>query len=344
MTQTLTTQRDIPYYSISRLDAFNKCGRYYELKYIERIPSDGLNKSNLLGSILHKALELFYSDNSWQGGTLIDRFPEAVASALTKARLIGEFELDLIESLKDYTKLTEGLYLRASEQYIGSDAIRTKDGKVPSNPQMTGQWKKLEGQLGISTRKEAIDNLFQERPPHVNFSVCEVLSEARNLCSQYKHNPLLSQVNGVEVPISEVIDNEIVNPVPLDSLGVNGYFLHGYIDLVGIYRGEGIVIDHKTSLKLPSEEDLRHHVQLLSYSWALEQINPSIPIRYIGIDHIRSGKTVITEVPNNRDEILREYFDIHQDIKSGIFRKRLNMCTDWFGGKCPFYYHCHTPS
>ena len=339
--QTLETQKDIPYYSISRLDAFNRCGRYYQLKYIDRIPSDSLNRSNLLGSILHKALECLYTQDSWQGLSLLEYYSEAVGEAAFKAKLIGEFELDLIESLNEYSRLTDLLYERASEGYIGEDAIRTKDGKVPSNPQMTGQWKKLEAKLGITLRREAIDNLFRERPPHVNFSVCDVLAEARNLCRQYKHHPDISEVHGIEIPISQVIGNEIINPAPLDSLGIDNYFLHGFVDFTGLYRGEPIVIDHKTSLKLPTEEEIGHHIQLLSYSWALEQINPALPIKYIGIDHIRSGKVIVAEVPSNRDEILREYFEVHKDITSGLFRKRLNMCSDWFGGKCPYFYHCH---
>jgi hypothetical protein len=337
-------QNDIPYYSISRLDAFNKCGKYYQLKYIERIPSDGLNKSNLLGSILHKALECLYENKKWLEESPLDYFSEAVRETLIKAKLIGEFELDLIKSLEEYSKLTDSLYLRANKDYEGADAIRTKDGKIPSNPQMTGQWKKLEGELGISIRKEAIDNFFRERPPHINFSITDVLSEARNLCSKYQHHPEITNVIGIEVPISQVNDDEITNPVSLEPLGVEGYYLHGFVDLLGEYRGRGIIIDHKTSMKVPSIEDISHHIQLLTYSWAMEQINPSMPMSYVGIDHIRTGQVIIAQVPANRDELLREYFKAHQDISNGLFRMKLNMCSDWFGGKCPYYSHCHNPT
>jgi hypothetical protein len=46
-------------------------------------------------------------------------------------------------------------------------------------------------------------------------------------------------------------------------------------------------------------------------------------------------------VPRKTEEIVLENFDnTNEAIKSGVFTRNFNSCTNHFGGLCPYYKRC----
>lgn len=337
----LNNQSDIPYLSVSRLDAYQKCGEYYRLRYVEKVRTTEVTKSTLKGSLVHNAIEAYYNDPNWIGADLEGKYRQAIHETLLNQKLILPYEDHIVGALNEYSAALMQLYSKASGDYNGPDAIRTKDGKVPSNPTLTSQWKKLENQMNISDRKEPLDNLFAERGG-LSFSICEAVVEARALCVKYRHPSEVSEVRHIEYPLSEVDSGCLINPVSLEPFGCSAIYLHGYIDLIGVCEEGLAVIDFKTSVKAPSPDEVTNHVQLLSYSWALEQLNPGTKVAKIGICHIKSGQLIWVNVPTYRDRILQEYFQLHKGISQGSFQKRRTECNNWYGQQCPYYNLCNT--
>lgn len=63
----------------------------------------------------------------------------------------------------------------------------------------------------------------------------------------------------------------------------------------------------------------------------VEKINPEAKIQ------ILTGKLN----HNLEDMVLENVNQINTMIKNEIYFKNLDSCNDWYGGKCPYYSHCH---
>ncbi len=297
--------------SHTQLGTYEKCSelhyREYVLKKRKRVESD----SFIIGDLCHKSLEAYYR------GVVeipLDALYELWGRKLDDMKL-GVFE----EPLRAYTSDMRHLYARARADYNGPDPIRTKDGKVPSNPAMTTEWKKTVEKLRLGERKEDIDHGIQRvlnDPAYtaVSFSTC--YAETVDIIDGYLDPPQLSAIEYVEFPMSQKkfqtnpdgsiiyskdrkpIVESIINPVVFP--GIVGWLLNGFIDLVANLRpdlGGGVVLlDHKTSKgEAPSPVAVANHEQLLKYAWGWNELFGSWPT-HIGINHLRSHTCVIVPV------------------------------------------------
>lgn len=330
-----------PTYSISRLEVYKNCPKHFELKYVLRIkPKRVLPENALVGSLVHSTIENFYLDSNWRDKKPKDFFRQALIEVLVGNELIDKSEIKLVDGVIDYANRVQDLYRRASSDYLGGDPIRNLNGGISYRPTQTNAWKKGMSNLGLVGMKEAIDNLFRKRSPILEASITEAAAKALWLIIPYEHYNEIEDVVSVEFPFSELTDTEIVNPVSLEPLGIDGYYFQGYADCIAKVGGKLAILDHKTSVNAPNKEQVSYHVQLMAYAWAFEQLKGE-KVSYIGIDHVKSRKLILSEVTPERDDILRAFFSTHASIQKGSFDVNLSKCDSWFGNRCPYYNVCH---
>lgn len=342
-------------YSVSRLKTLDKCTEYFRLKYVEKIKVEDISPSTFLGNLCHSCLEFYYGANP-----KIDKitaFELGLRFTLHDKKLVDEENLDLVwDKLWSYLVNLDLLYQKADPNYNGPDAIRTKAGTVPKNPQMTTQWKDDYQGMGLENSKGVLD-LYIEAIEGI--SVADICAEGYSLMKKYKHPQMalpsgekikLKKILYIELPIS-VINKEtgiITNPVkmPDEYGGSSLVYLNGYLDLVGAdEEGNIAIIDHKTSKNEFTHQDIAHNVQLLSYVWAFENLT-GLTVKYIGINNLRYGSCNIVEVPPHEALLERLYtlFKNHNLIEHKIFNKRTpepySPCLDSYGKRCPYLNMC----
>lgn len=327
-------------YSVSRFATYRKCGQAYKYQYVDKQRVKDLSHSNVVGSLVHAVLEEYYT--LMKGGQEehpIEIFKRVYLNAFV------EKELYLPEASKkglwSYAEALGKLYERASSSYKGRDAIRTRSGDIPVQPQATSAWKEAMVQGGIDNRKEFLDSLF----PYKHFSVAEAFAEAYSLCCTYKNPVGLSGVEEIEIALSDWDEARkvLVNPIGLGRWGLEGYYLRGYIDLIAHVNGKLTIIDHKTSSGAIKAEDLSHHEQLLSYAWAWQELTGK-RVEQVAINDIRASKLIVIALPEHTEVVLENLYSAHEYIEKGLFLKhspdKYSPCRSWYGGTCPYIGMC----
>lgn len=343
----LTSISEYKTYSVSRLKSYDTCSQLYKNKYIDKIKVIEGSYYTLLGSLVHKVLEDYYSNKQ----------------SLSPIQLLSLNILDYLKNLGvtpspqlanyilEYTQSLQELYLKSKEDYIGNDSIRKADGSIALVPEKTTGWKRQYQSLGLDSLKQNILLLSQDfdtRTP--NKDISDVFSEAYNLLLNYKHPSIIHSVDHIEFPLSHLNINsmEIINPVLMPSIygGDSGIYLNGYIDLIGKdASGNVIILDHKTSSEEFKSELIPYNVQLLSYAWAYESLT-NTPVSFIGINNIRAGSLAIspTPPPDVRDNLLKTLFNKHILIKHKVFSRHLpesnSPCLKMYGSPCPYLSTC----
>lgn len=340
------------FYSISRLKTYSECSKFYENRYINKIKVQDVSSSTLLGTLVHGAIEEYYlsADRNGKPDSLNRCFSRSSSKILLEMGLLEEEELNYISSsLNAYSLNIKTLYKKASKLYQGSDAIRTREGKEAKSPQATSAWKAEAKLLGLESSKRTIDTFFKGKLP-TEISLAEVYAEALHLVTNYRHPRLITKVEAVEFPIShkDLENDTLVNPVnmPDEFGGEEDFFFNGYVDLIGeTESGEKVIVDHKTSKKAYTEEDLKYNPQLIAYAWAYSVLTGD-KVSYIGINNIRDREFVYTELPDDDQcqEILNSLFSNHKDISSCSFKKKApepySPCLNMFGKPCPYLPCC----
>lgn len=327
------------YYSVSRLKTYTKCSMYYKHQYVDKNRIDSSSYSTSVGKIVHSCLEHYYLDTNRTMAR--DYFNHS--SRLVLAELLNkEIDNKVFDLLLDYANSMSSLYLRSSEDYKGSDRIRTKAGLVPSNPSMTTDWKLSYSSMNLDTKARAIDSYFS-----LGYSISDAFSDAKNLIDRYSPHPYLEEVIAVELAISKNSPEGILNAVRIPSkyVGDKEIYLNGYVDLIAKMPDGVIIVDHKTNSSDFTESDVRYNVQLLTYVYAYYEIT-GIKAKYIGINNIRRNNLCYVQTPSDSEieEILDSLFFNHTLIEKEIFTKHspenYSPCLSMYGSPCPYLSTC----
>lgn len=351
------------YYSVSRLKTYKNCPKYFYNKYILKHPDYGFTSSTLLGSIAHTTLEIYYknilNNNKENNEYLLDILLDSFIITLKNENILEDSMEDIIKnSLSSIACKMQVLYNRSSINYKGKDAIRKRDGSLASNPKLTNDWKDGLISLGISQDVEEINAYFSSLIPKrlsevdasllKDLSIVDIYNDLYNIFKYYK-NPFDNFIiKGIEVPISKLNNNSVINPVlmPEKLGGKENIYINGYIDLLLEKDEKYIIVDHKTGSQPFSREDIMFNSQLILYSWCIEKLTEK-KVSHIGINNINNNSySVLIPLPNDsiRKKILSTLFSSHIGIKANHFPKFIpepySPCLKMFGKTCPFLSIC----
>lgn len=322
----------------------------YKLKYIDKLDVYKSSTSTCIGTLMHSTLEYLYGEEDDTVETAEDAFYRVLVPAFK------DFGLDdaeaILGDLLEYNEDISGLYLRASASYMGADAIRTKAGKVPKSPEMTGVWKEECRRMDLDSRKSRIDYVVQQKSGLESVSITDVYAKANNLAVQYDTPSEIHEIISLELPLShwDYKTNTLRNPVLFPGCSIPNVYLNGYVDNVCKLklpdgRIVNAVIDYKTSKEEFNENIVAHNQQLLAYAKGVE-ILLGIDIDYIGILSIPFNKLVYAPVMEEvQEDILDNYNKIIRYTQEGKFVKHVpdskySPCMSSFGSECPFLENC----
>jgi hypothetical protein len=250
------------------------------------------SNATFTGNMVHEALEEYYLGNE------VHPYP-----ALQKvwAKFFEKHELqNILELLEDVSTDLNQLAWRASAECRDpSKWIRNKDGSVPKALSYNGAYKSEYARLGIEERKAYINtNVGRKAQELADLSIVDCYADSLAMLKDYEEIPGLTEIKGVELPFSKKSKHEdgtwdLESPVELPELGD---YVNGVIDLVAVVNDKIAIIDHKTSSGGPPDiVTVMYWDQLLLYAYAYEKLTRERPY-YIGINHIRSGKTILAPV------------------------------------------------
>lgn len=333
-------------YSFSRITTYSKCGQMYKLRYIDGMPSDSTT-ATLTGNICHEVLEELHLN----GGNSLEILVDNMESILQKRNIA--VPNGYVEKLSSLFLLQEELYLRASAEYDGPDAIRKKDGTVSAYPEMTGTWIKEVKRLNIDGIKIDIDNQFAFLNPElIEISISDVMTDSFNILKKYSIPESIVKTLHTELPISKEVNGQILNQVKIPEKYVDGDDINlvAFIDWIGITKVNGkeglTIIDYKTNKSNTNSNQVKYNAQLCIYSYAVEKVLGQ-KVDRIGIHHLRSNTLHLAKVdPKIVDDVMANTFNPHLSIKQGIFKKHMpdsnySPCLNMYGKKCPYINNCY---
>lgn len=345
-----SSREEFVHYSVSKIKSYKECSEMYKLRYVNRVDTYKASTSTVIGTLLHNALEYLYGTVDDDVHTALDAFYKTVEPSLVDLG-IGD-ACSLLGELLDYNNDINNLYIRASEGYNGADAIRTKAGKVPKSPEMTGIWKEECRRLNLNARKDRIDRTIQNSTTGLEeVSITDAFAKAYILADAYTTPPEFDEVLYVELPITRwnYQTNILYNPILFPGCEYPDVYLNGYIDNVSKLNINGrivnAVIDYKTSKEEFNESIVAHNQQLLVYARGAEELL-DIPIDYIGILSLPQNKLVYAEVDRELQQlVLDNYNEVIRNSHEKNFIKHVpdskySPCLSSFGGRCPFLEHC----
>lgn len=320
----------------------------YKYKYVDKLRDNSLTKATLLGSCLHQILE-----DTYRPHINIDNPPrtleEATILASTNEVLSKVFVHDLTEQITtvyNYYKQVDDLYYRASVDYTGPNAIRKGDGTVAQAPEMTATWKKEIAKLNITNTQDTINSYIKSVDGRwENIDFFDLVLNVIKIANKFSLAPSIKKILGVELEFSPE-----TNIITTPNTGDKGPILEAYIDLIAeMQDGEVAIIDYKSGSQDYTAADIDFNSQLLTYSYAYEQLTQQQP-KYIGIYNLRTNSLVYSQmVPAFRDQVIQQLTSVHKDITNNKFEKRIPNkdyanscpCLDQFHKPCPFLQHCY---
>jgi hypothetical protein len=339
--------------SFSGLESFVNCRRFFEEKYINKTPYEyTIEYSLIVGSWAHELIEEKIRTNNTVN--LEEELLIKVSDWLNNLRIqITQVEVeDIVKCVKELASL---LY-RASVLCIDRElSLRNKDNSVlkdPINYPSSSFLKALKG-CEYYKFKSMIDmEASRQLNEFIDISLTWALADAYNLADSFKIPEWAYKTIGIELGFGTDKDTACY----LDDSGIS---LLGFIDwVVELDDGNIVIIDHKTSklTSKPTPLDVLYHPQLNLYASVFEKLTGRA-VKYIGINHLRTGDIIIAEVDNhvkicNYEHILELFKEsqngkyirrrptdymspcIKKDIKSG---RVINTCP--YLNKCwPSYY------
>lgn len=323
-------------FSFSQLGVYQDCGTKYKRYYLDNDKRKEIGQSMEIGTLVHECIERFYLGEFL---SVHAAFPIVMTEYLDKLGLTAwQNELDHISNI------VSNLMLRASAQYIGLDAIRTADGKVPSAPERTKTWKDELRKHNLEHRIDAANASILRLLPNEwsGVKMATIYSEVDHLTKMYVHPASIAEVKAIEFAFSDPDykgdpnhadpnqrEAHIKNLATLPS----GRVFRGYLDLVGkLYNGQWVIVDHKTSAgDPPSELKVKHHEQLLLYAYFWHQLTGHWPDK-IAINHIRTNTLVMADVdPALAIEAAQRHDELIRAIDKKIFLKHAPFA---YGSPC----------
>lgn len=321
-------------FSHSALETYNQCGEKYRLWYMSDTPRpESRTVETIVGTCVHGILEIHY--NNWKNSTkrpLADSVHEFWFDMLKKADLEG-----VHASLQMYHQRLQDVRRRASKDYAGSDAIRTKDGSVSKSPHLTSAWTDALKSSGLEALREGIDWAAGESDSQWTVaSICDTYSDVVTMLASYR--------DPYDIHTIEAVEFKIQHKYPQ-----SGEPMVGFIDIVARSpRGHLIIIDHKTTSK-PHRESYKveHHDQLLLYGWAYSKLTGQTP-GYLGINFIKNNSMVVGAFDMNLAERAIERREKRiAGINAGIFPIQSptefgSPCwREYSRTACPYLDMCH---
>ena len=345
-------------YSVSRLKTYSECSQAYKYKYIDKLKVTSASVSTIIGSLLHESLEIYlHPDNTID---FITVFENQSKIAFYKRKYIDEntdksiFD-KLYNNLLEYSRDVRTLYHRASADYTGKLAIRTKDGKVSNSPMMTSGWKTASKNLNLGERYYELEDEFNQICILEDISLVEAFTEAYNLASNYETPEEIIETVALEFKLSDYNyeTKEFTNAVlmPDEYGGDTEIYLNGYIDWLGYVMFEGqrrfALIDYKSSKENLTVDKLEYHAQLLAYVYAVEKLT-GIQVEVIGVHSLRHKKLVLVEVDRDILKVANNsLFSKHNLIANNYFYQehlpdsQYSKCLNSFNKECPFLQYCY---
>jgi hypothetical protein len=250
-----------------------------------------------MGSLYHQSLEYFYEDGKRQRP---EDYCKIAATQIFK-QLGAHFSDDIIAELDSYTLDYDAILQRCKEGYVGSDAIRTKDGKVPTNPRMTTGYKQAVDDYQLDMRAALIDNnALGKSEKFMGLSASYIYSMAWSLLTHYEEPEWFGDVMAIELEFSRQQEDikKVLNQVKIPK---TKKLFNGKVDMiVRDVNGGLVILDHKTGSEghPPTELEVQHHEQLNTYAWAYYKVY-GVWVDSLCIHHARSGKFV--KAPLNVD-------------------------------------------
>lgn len=362
----------MPTTSFSRLESYQKCRQFYNLKYNQQEPVDETLKEALVqGSLTHSILEEFLSPDT-------DTKSIETAFAIVFPRFLKEYDFNVFTTkpseisledehelqkfgdlgsksdLLDFVELCRSLaYLlyRASDRCKEPEiAIRNKDGSLLKDPieYPSMSFKSelvpyLDGKFFWDNEAGRVNDLF------IKVSFTWMISKIIFWTHYMRVPSWIVKTKTVEESLIDILPDETEVGIDFGA----GFLLNGYIDWVVLAKNDHVcILDHKTSKKCPSKQDVLHHPQLNLYAWAYEQKYGYLPTA-IGIHHVPSDSYIIAKVDRSIVQATINYLrDIHLDaVHHKLYTKRHpneynSPCIsyDWKTGDvketCPFLHKC----
>lgn len=340
MAERQARNKGIAITSHSRLEAFNKCAAYYKYKYIEKAEyKEEFNSSFFLGTIVHELIEMYLEKGYPAHETFCNMLTSYLAGIEIECRDTTELEFLLGKIAK--------LYYRCSPHCKEpEDQIRTSSGGLLKDPvnYPSSSFKKAVQEEKLWPLIIKYDTMFREQRPDVT-NLVWILGNALYLGNSFRTPKWIKRTIGVEIPISTNEENK----VKLDGTNVH---LNGYIDWV-VETEQGIgIIDHKTSTSKPTGLEVLYSVQLNLYAWAYKEIY-GVPVKYIGINHIKSGEIILAEVEEPTTRLIVNYIEeIQKSIENSKYFPKKSITQynspcykkDFKSGRvselCPFAGEC----
>ena len=348
MSNTTRQANRPPTYSVSKLRTFHTCSMLYKYKYVDKIRDNSLSKATLVGSCLHQALEDNYLPylNKANPPKLL---PNNVILNAINTTLSEVFVHELKQQIAvvyDYYLAISNLYIRASADYAGPNPIRKGDGTVAQAPEMTGTWKKELAKLKLDNAQLDINSYIKSVDARwLNIDFFDLVLTVFKVGNKFQLDSRVKTILGVELAFSPE-----TNVITTPNTGENGPILEAYIDLIAeLEDGEIAVIDYKSGAQEYTEADIDFNSQLLTYSYAYEQLSGKQP-KYIGIYNLRNNRLVLSTMqPVIREQVIQQLTSAHNDIINSKFEKRLPNkdtanscpCLDQFHKPCPFLSNCY---
>lgn len=112
--------------------------------------------------------------------------------------------------------------------------------------------------------------------------------------------------------------------------------INGYIDMI---TTNGLVVDHKSQRRAPTQDQLNHDPQFILYAWAYRELYGALPTGVIW-NHLRTHKLiradVITEFEFKLSQLI---YDINAMLNAEFYPRRQmdTVCTN----ECSFYELCY---
>lgn len=317
--QSNKTMSEYKTVSFSGLESYKTCPQLFSYKYIEKLAYEQpLQKALLVGSWTHKMVE----------GILIN--PETTAEDHFKTNINNwcieckvDLEYDQLESLIDLSINLKELLYRASSFCNDDTKIRNSNGTVLKSPvdYPSTSFKTELAKLPCYRYKAQLDQVAcQKNEAFLDMSFSWLFAEALYNASMFKFPSWAEKTLFTELAFGTTEHNQ----VPL-SEGSKGGLL-GYIDwIVKMKDGRVAIIDHKTSTKCPTNEEVLFHPQLNLYAYAYKMLYGNHP-DIIGINHIKSGRVILAEVMLNVVYETVEYYSSIYDLsqKGEIYKKHPN--------------------
>lgn len=330
------------YTSFSRLEAYKKCSEYYHLKYKEKIKEEkAFNKYLEIGGLVHAVLE----DYLLGKGTIEESFYLHLGAWLKKHNLSLDAE-EVIPAIEPAAELLWRASAKCDDEEL---TIRKTNGDLLVDPitYPSREFKKLCYRQGITLRFSELDLKVQKQAPYfLEESFSWILAKSLYFVKYFKIPNWIESTVSVELPISNTEANSI-------KLPLSDTYLQGYIDwIVKSKDGKTIILDHKTSKKKPSVEEVFLSPQLNLYVWLYRELY-GFQVDCIGINHLESGEMVIVDTNKKVFEsVLSYHVQLQKAIETGVHFKHDPLSynspcfkRDWKTNRvkecCPYLAHCH---